>query len=502
MLADALQAVVSSPSLLWASFLGVLLGTVVGVLPGLGPVATMALLLPFTFGLDPLAGIVLLCGVYYGAMYGGSTTSILFRVPGETSSLMTSIDGYELSRQGKAGLALFVSAVGSFVAGTMGVVGLSYLAPPLARLALAFGPYEFLMIGLLGLTVLANLMGGSPLRNLAMALAGMLLTMVGLDTLSGQVRFTFGLSFLRGGFEFLPVVMGLYGISELIGMAARGERVTQVAKVRFRELYPSWHEIRPTLGSMARGGVVGFLVGLLPGPATSLASFVAYAAEKASSRFKELFGKGSPQAVAAVESANNSAVGGALVPLLALGIPFSPATAVLLSGFMIHGLSPGPLMLQQSPGMFWTIVASMYVGNVICVVFNLPLVGLFAKVMSIPRFILVPSIVAICAVGAYSVRGTMFDVWVMLAAGVAGVLLRRSGQSPLPLAIGMILGPIIDSSLRQSLIMSDGKLTVFLANPLSAALTGLCLLGIGYSLYGAVVQARRLRAEAAADVTE
>lgn len=501
MLIDAFLAVLSSPLLLWSCFFGVLMGTVVGVLPGIGPVATMALLLPFTFGLDPLAGIIILSGVYYGAMYGGSTTSILFRVPGETASLMTSIDGYELSLQGKAGLALFLSAIGSFVAGTMGVAGLSYIAPPLAWLALAFGPYEFLMIGLLGLMILANLTGGSPIRNLAMTVAGMLITTVGLDTLSGQVRLTFGLSFLRGGFEFLPVVMGLYGISELINMSARGEHVAQIAKVPFRDLYPSWREVRPSVVSMFRGGVVGFLVGLLPGPATVLASFVAYATEKAMSPFKELFGKGSPQAVAAVESANNSAVGGAMVPLLALGIPFSPATAVLLSGFMIHGINPGPLMLRQTPETFWIIVASMYLGNVICVVFNLPLVGLFTKLMYVPRHILIPSIIGICAVGAYSIRGAEFDVWVMLGAGVVGILLSRAGQSPLPLAIGMILGPILDESLRQSLMMSGGNLTAFLNNPLSLILTGATILGVVYSLYSTARYSRRSWGRSPADST-
>jgi len=486
LLIESFWTILSSPLLLGSCLIGVLLGTVVGVLPGLGPVATMALLLPFTFGLNPLAGIIILCGVYYGAMYGGSTTSILFRVPGETASLMTSIDGYELSLKGKAGLALFLSAIGSFVAGSLGVAGLSYLAPPLGRLALVFGPYEFLMIVLLGLVILSNLTGGSPIRNLAMAFLGMLLTTMGLDTLGGQLRMTFGLGFLRGGFEFLPVIMGLYGISELIEMSGRKGEISQVTHVRFRELYPSWPEIRPSVISMFRGGFVGFVVGLLPGPATVLASFVAYAVEKSVSPYKELFGKGSPQAVAAVESANNSAVGGAMVPLLALGIPFAPATAVLLSGFMIHGINPGPVMLQQNPQMFWTIVASMYIGNVMCVVFNLPLVGLFARLMFVPRYYLISIIVGICAVGAYSVRGTMFDVWVMLGTGVIGFLLRRVGRSPLPLAVGMILGPILDSSLRQSLLMSSGKLAHFLNNPLSISLTVAMIGGITYFLYGAV----------------
>ncbi len=492
MLTDAFLTILLSPLLLWSCFIGVLLGTIVGVLPGLGPIATMALLLPFTFGLDPVAGIIVLSGVYYGSMYGGSTTSILFRVPGETSSLLTSIEGYELSLKGKAGLALFLSAVGSFIAGTLGVAGLSYLAPPLAWAALALGPYEFLMICLLGLVVLANLSGGSPIRNMAMAFAGMLLTTIGMDTLGNQLRMTFGLGFLRGGFEFLPVIMGFYGIAELIDMAGKSGVTSQVAKVRFRELYPSWAEIRPSVVSMFRGGLIGFLVGLLPGPATVLASFAAYAVEKSVSPYKDLFGKGSPQGVAAVESANNSAVGGALVPLLALGIPFSPATAVLLSGFMIHGLAPGPVMLKQNPETFWIIVAGMYIGNVICVVFNLPLVGLFARLMYIPRQILIPFIMGICVVGAYSVRGSMFDIWVMLGFGVLGILLRRAGQSPLPFVVGMILGPILDSSLRQSLLMSGGNLLNFMNYPLSLFLTVVTVLGIGYSLYGAVRHTQRI----------
>jgi putative tricarboxylic transport membrane protein len=486
LLLDAFRQVLSSPSLLLGSLVGVFLGTAVGVLPGLGPVATMALLLPFTFGRDPLVSIIVLSGVYYGAMYGGSTTSILFKVPGETASLLTAVEGYELSRQGKAGLALFISAVGSFLAGTMGVVALSYVAPGLAKVALAFGPFEFLMIVILGLVLLANLMEGNPIRSLALAVAGALFMTIGMDTLSGQVRFTFGMRSLWGGFEFVPIIMGLYGISELATLASDREEVVQIAKVRARDLYPKWAEVKPTVPAMVRGGVVGLVVGLLPGPATVLASFVAYAVEKVVSPFKAMFGKGSPHGIAAIESANNSAVSGALVPLLALGIPFAPATAVLLSGFMIHGLTPGPLMLQQTPIIFWIVVASMYIGNVLCLVLNLPLVGFFARLMYVPKYILVPSIVSIMAVGAYSIRGTMFDVWVMFAAGIVGLVLRAIKQSPLPLSVGMIMGPIIDSTMRQSLMMSGGNLGMFLKRPLSLVMAVATVAALVYAVYKAV----------------
>lgn len=465
-----------------ACAIGVVVGTLVGVLPGLGPVATMAILLPFTFNLSPVAGVIMMAGVYYGAMYGGSTTSILFRTPGEAASILTSIDGYELAKKGRAGAALAIAAIGSFVAGTIGVVGLMLFAPALARVAVAFGPGELLLVALTALLLLANILGGSTSRNLLIALVGVALGTVGLDSFSGTSRYTFGFAPLLGGLELVPAIMGLYGISELMAIARDPRSAERVATVRLRDLYPSRDELRRSAGPILRGSVIGFGVGLTPGPAAVLAPLVSYYVERRLSRTPERFGQGAIEGVASAESANNSACSGALVPLLALGIPMTPAAAVLMSGFMIHGVAPGPLLMEKHADLFWGVVASMYIGNAMLLVLNLPLVGLFARAMMVPLPLLVPTVYVLCMVGAYSINNSLFDVAVMVAFGILGDIMRRSGYDPMPLVLGMVLGPLVEASLRQSLILAAGSAGWFFQSGVRAVLLALSLVLVVYSV--------------------
>lgn len=464
----------------FACLLGVLVGTLVGVLPGLGPVTTMALLLPFSYTMTPMAGLIMLAGVYYGAMYGGSTTSILFRVPGEASSILTSVDGYALARKGRAGATLAIAGISSFIAGTIGLIGLQLFAPPLAKFAVAFGPPEFLMIAVAGLFILANILGGGAAKNLALAMVGIIITTIGLEAMSGFPRFTFGSFQLLSGFDMVPVIMGLYGISEMIDLAIKPTTAEQVYKVRLRDIYPSRQEFTESVGPMVRSGPIGFLVGLMPGPATVVAPFVSYYLEKKISKRPEEFGRGSMAAVASAEGANNSACMGAMVPLLALGVPLTPAAAMLLGGLLIHGVTPGPAMMSKTPELFWGVIASMYLGNILLLVLNLPFVGVFAKVMSVRTAILVPLIVAVMGVGCYSLNGSAFDVMVMFVAGIIGYFMRHLGLEPMPLVLGVVLGQLIEFSYVQTALMYEGSWIWLVTRPIPLALTVVCLLVVGF----------------------
>lgn len=458
------------PVNLFACFIGAMVGTLVGVLPGIGPTGTMALLLPITYGLGPTAGLIMLAGIWYGAQYGGSTTSILVNVPGEAASVITCIDGYQMARKGRAGAALAISAIGSWVAGTLGVVGLMLFAPALANVALVFGPPEYFAIAFLGLVVLSNLTGKSPLKSFLMALLGIMLSTVGLDPISGADRFTFGIPQLLGGVEFVPVTMGLFGIAEILSVVVEPYEVKDVMKVRFRELYPSRLEFKRSCAPILRGSVLGFLVGLMPGPAAVLASFASYGLERKVSKRPEEFGHGAIEGVAGPESANNSATSGGLVPLLALGLPFAPPTAVLLGGLMIQGVMPGPLLIQQHPEIFWGVIGSMYVGNLILLVLNLPLVGIFASITRVSPSLVMPAILLLTVVGAYGVNNSLFDVVVMLIAGVAGYLTRKLEFEPAPLVLGLVLGRIMEGALRRSMVIMDGNPWTFFQRPLSGIL--------------------------------
>jgi putative tricarboxylic transport membrane protein len=462
-------SVALAPPVLFYAFVGCVIGTLVGVLPGVGPLAGISLLLPATFGLDATNAIVMLAGIYYGAMYGGSTTSILMRIPGEAASVMTCIDGYAMARNGRAGAALAIAASGSFMAGTVSVVALMLMAPPLASFALRFGPPEYVALLLLGLLVLAYMSGGSMLKSLAMAVLGLLLGMIGIDQMSGYFRYAYGVVELGDGIGVVPLAVGLFGLAEVFATAGQ-ETPPKVLTPRLRELLPSRREWRDSVMPIGRGTVLGFLIGIIPGSAHIIASFVSYAVERRLSRHPEEFGQGAVAGVAGPESANNAATSGAFVPMLALGVPSGPIPAVMLAAMMVHGVSPGPLLIKQSPELFWGFIASMYVGNVMLLMLNLPMVGLFVQVLRIPYALLYPAIIMFCILGVYAVNGSVVDVWITLVMGVLGYLLRKLGFETAPIVLGAILAPMIEMALRQSLAMSDGQYAIFFTRPIAATL--------------------------------
>ncbi|MBI2554821.1 MAG: tripartite tricarboxylate transporter permease [Candidatus Rokubacteria bacterium] len=458
-----------TPSVLFYAFAGCVIGTLVGMLPGVGPLAGISLLLPATFGLNATTAIVLLAGIYYGAMYGGSTTSILMRIPGEAASVMTCIDGYEMTKKGRAGPALAIAAVGSYIAGTLSVVGLMFLAPPLASFALRFGPPEYSALLILGLLVLAYMSSGSMPKALVMAALGLLLGMIGIDTMTGFFRFHYGLVELGDGIGVVPVAVGLFGISEILLTA--GQPVPPaVHKPRLRELLPSRQEWRDSAAPIGRGTILGFLIGIIPGSAHIISSFVSYALERRLSKRPERFGHGAVEGVAGPESANNSATSGAFVPMLALGGPSGPIPAVMMAAMMVHGISPGPLLIKQQPELFWGFIASMYVGNVVLLILNLPLVGLFVNLLRIPYPFLYPAILAFCVLGVYAVNQSVVDIWIMTAMGALGYLLRKFDFETAPIVLGLVLAPMLEMSFRQSLAMSSGSYAIFFNRPIAATM--------------------------------
>ena len=469
-----------APDVLVYAFVGCLVGTLVGVLPGVGPLAGISLLLPVTFGLNATSAIVLLAGIYYGAMYGGSTTSILMRIPGEAASVMTCIDGYAMTQKGRGGAALAIAAVGSFVAGTLSVVALMLLAPPLAEFALRFGPPENFALLVLGLLVLAYMTSGPITRSLTMAALGLLLGMVGMDTMTGLFRFEYGLSELGDGIGIVPVAVGLFGISEILLSAGRTTKV-DVRAPRLRELLPNRQEWRRSAAPIGRGTVLGFLIGIIPGPGHIISSFVSYSIERRLSKTPERFGHGAIEGVAGPESANNSATSGALVPMLALGLPSGAVPAIMMAAMMIHGIAPGPLLIQEQPAMFWGVIASMYVGNAVLLILNLPMVGIFVNILRIPYSYLYPSILAFATLGVYAVNNSVVDVWIMAGAGVVGYILRKLDYEIAPIILGLVLAPMLELNFRQSLAMSAGDYTIFFTRPIAAGmlLVALTLLLLG-----------------------
>jgi len=459
-----------APANLLACLFGVLIGTIVGVLPGLGPMGAMALLIPATFSLGPTPALIMLSGIFYGAMYGGSTTSILLNVPGEAASVVTAIDGYKMARKGRGGAALSVSAVGSFVAGTLGVLALMFFAPPLAHMALLFGPPEYFSLTLLGLVFLSQLGGNSPAKSYLMVAFGLLLGTVGMDGISGLPRFTFGSVELGQGVELVPVAMGLYGVGEVLLIAERISGTPALIRVRFRELFPSLAEWRRAFPPMFRGGAVGFILGLIPGPAAILSTFASYSLERRLSKTPEEFGHGAIEGVAGPEAANNAATAGSMVPLLALGIPFAPPTAMLLGALTIHGVQPGPLLMAHQPEIFWGVVASMYIGNAMLVILNLPLIPLWIKVLQIPQTLLSVLILFFCFLGSYSINNSIYDAVITFAFGVFGYLIKKYQFESPPLILAFVLGPLMEVAFRQTMIGSDGSFSVFLTRPISAVL--------------------------------
>ncbi len=457
------------PANLWYAFLGCLVGTLVGVLPGIGPLSGISILLPVTFGLNATQAVIMLAGIYYGSQYGGSTTSILMRIPGEASSVMTCIDGNAMAKKGRAGAALCIAAVGSWIAGTFGIIMLTLIAPPLATLALRFGPPEYTALLVLGLIFLAYMSSTSLVRTLLMACLGLMLGMIGIDNMTGHFRYSFDLAELGDGIGIVPVAVGLFGLGEILATPSH-KVVGEVITPKLRELLPNRQEWREAAMPIARGSVLGFIIGIIPGSAHIISSFLSYALEKKVSKHPEQFGKGAVAGVAGPESANNSASTGAFVPMLALGIPTGPITAVLIGALMVHGVSVGPQLVSEHPDVFWGFVASMYVGNLMLLALNLPLVGIFVSVLRIPYTYLYPMIIMFCIIGVYEVSHSIVDVWIMLIMGVLGYGLRKFSFDPAPLVLGLVIAPIFEQSLRQSLIMSNGNYLIFLSRPIALGL--------------------------------
>jgi len=472
--------VATTPTNLLFAFVGSLLGTIIGVLPGIGPAAGTAILIPLTFQMEPIPAIIMLSAIYYGAMYGGTITSVLVNVPGEATSVITCLDGYQMARQGRAGAALGISAIGSFIGGTAATAALMVVALPLASLALKFGPPEVFALLVVGLSLATGLAGRSMLAALIMTSFGLLLALVGMDPVRGAPRFSFGITELYDGVGFIPVAMGLYGIGEILVSVERPFQ--EVIKTRLSSLLPDRQEWRRSAGAIGRGTVLGFVLGLIPGIGAVIPTFVAYVLEKRVSKHPERFGTGVIEGVAAPETANNSYATGAMVPLLALGIPGSPTLAVLMGAFTINGITPGPMLFRDRPDLVWGVIASFYIGNLFLVILNLPLVGLWAKLLEVRYQYLYAGVLLFCIVGAYSARQSTFDVVVMLVFGLLGYVFRKLDWPLAPAVLALILGPMLEKTLRMSLEMSGGELSILVTRPVSAALlilAALILTGTG-----------------------
>jgi putative tricarboxylic transport membrane protein len=471
-------SVAFTPINLLYCFIGVLLGTVVGVLPGLGVAATMALLLPFTFYLNATTALIMLAGIWYGSMYGGSTTAILLRIPGEVGSIMTTIDGYEMAKQGRAGAALGIAAFGSFIAGTFGIVALMFLAPPLAEIAIKFGPPEYFGLTLIGLTLVSFLAKGSKLKALLTAVAGLFLASIGLDPVRSVPRFTFGNIELMSGLELVAIAMGLFGIAEVFCMIEEEIKTEGTAKAPkgFFSYLPNKKDWKDSAAPITRGSIAGFFLGVMPGVGTAIVSFVSYALEKSMSKHPERFGRGAIEGVAGPESANNSATAGGFIPLLSLGIPNNVITALMLGAFMIHGIRPGPTFVAERPQMFWGIVSSMYIGNIMLLILNLPLIGMWVKLMKMSKPYLIALILFVCLVGAYASGNNVVDIYVMLIFGIIGYIMRKFELEEAPLLLAFILGPMIENSLRQSMVMGNGSFMIFYQRPISSVLVSIAII--------------------------
>jgi putative tricarboxylic transport membrane protein len=467
--------------------MGVFVGTLIGVLPGIGPVGAMSILLPITFRMTPVGAIIMLAGIYYGSQYGGSTTSILVNIPGEASSVITCLDGYQMARKGRAGPALGMAAMGSFIAGTFAIMGMMLVAKPLARVALSFGPPEYFALMCLGLVILTFLTQGSMYKALMMALLGILISSVGFDLFTAKPRFTFGIQELMDGVGIIPLVMGLLGVSEILLNLERPEK-REVYEAKIKGLFPSLQDWMAAKWAIVRGTLIGFFLGLLPGGGTVLSSFVAYGIEKRISNHPERFGTGVIEGVSAPEAANNAASQSNFIPLLSLGIPPNVVMGVLFGGLMIHGVQPGPLLIQNHPQLFWGVVMSMYLGNIMLLALNLPLIGLWVRVLRIPYEILFPLILLFCLIGAYSVNNSVVDIYLMVLFGIVGYLMRKVHLEPAPLVLAYVLGPLIDINLRQSLSLSGGSFGIFFTRPISgvcmALVAGLLVFQIVNSLKG------------------
>jgi putative tricarboxylic transport membrane protein len=463
------------PDNLLFCFLGVLVGTLIGVLPGIGPTGAMAILLPATFRMTPISATIMLAGIYYGAMYGGSTTSILVNIPGEAASVITCLDGYEMAKQGRAGPALGIAAFGSFIAGTLGVVGLMLFAEPLATLGLKFGSPEYFALLLFGLTLITYLAHGSVIKASMMGAFGLILSCVGLDPIQALPRMTFNMMQLWDGIGLIPLAMGLFGVSEiLVNIEETGVRV--ILKTKIKNLFPTLLDWMQAKGAILRGSVLGFFLGILPGVGPIVVSFLSYGLEKRLSKNPEKFGKGAIEGVAGPESANNSATAGGFVPLFTLGIPSNITMALMFGALLIHGMRPGPFLLKDHPDLFWGVVSSMYIGNVMLLILNLPLIPMWVQILKIPYTLLFPIILLCCVIGSYSLNNSIFDVNVMFIFGIVGYLFRKFKYEGAPLTLAFVLGPMFELNLRQSLLLSKGSFLIFFTRPISAVLVIMSLM--------------------------
>jgi len=471
--------VAMQPINLWYTFLGVFMGTIIGVLPGIGPSAGIALLIPITYRMNPTSALIMMAGIYYGAKYGGSTTAILIRTPGEAASVMTSIDGYEMAKKGRAGAALAVSAIGSFIAGTIGVIGLTLFAVPLTSMALKFGPAEYFTLMLFAMTAVSTLTGKSPAKGVIATILGLMIATIGIDLQSGQARYTMGIPEFQDGVGFVVVVVGLFAMAEVLRGLEGIYRGTSAEAMKIKgKLWLTREEWRRSIGPIWRGGVIGFVVGVLPGAGGTIASIMSYTTEKRMSKHPEEFGHGAIEGVAGPEAANNSDTAGALVPLLTLGIPGGGATAVMLGAFIMYGVQPGPLLFQNRPDLVWGLINSMYIGNVMLVILNLPLIGLFVRLLYIPQGILYPMIVAISAIGAYAINGSVVDLWLILLFGVIGYVFDKVDIPVAPLVLSLVLGGMMEQSFRQAMTISGGDLKIFYGSAITVTLLVMSLISV------------------------
>jgi putative tricarboxylic transport membrane protein len=470
-------------NLFWA-LVGCFIGTLVGVLPGIGPVSGIAILLPLTTVLPATSAIIMMAAIYYGAMYGGSTTAIVVNIPGEASSVPTAMDGYEMAKQGKAGPALAISAIGSFFAGTISVVALTFFAPILADFAVVFGPPEYFALMFMGLSLVISLSGRALLKGVISMALGLTAALIGQDPLTGAARLTFGTSTLNAGVDFISVIVGLFAISEV--MINVEQRITAIDTMSISNWMPTWADIKQCTGTMIRATGVGFFLGLLPGCAPSVTTFVAYDLEKRVSKHPERFGHGAIEGVCAPESANNATSTAGFIPLFSFGLPTAPSMAVMLGGLMMYGLQPGPMLFQTNPQFVWAVIASMYIGNVMLLVLNLPLVGMWAKICRIPFYILGPIIVFCAMIGTYSIRFQTFDVWVMLLFGVIGYFMRKLGYPVAPMVLASVLAQMLETSMGQALLISQGSPLIFFTRPISAVFMVLAFLSIGRGIWSQV----------------
>jgi len=468
---------------LFACFIGALCGTIVGVLPGVGPAATMTFMLPFTVGMGPEVGLIMLTGVWFGSQYGGSTPSILVNIPGEAASVMSCIDGYQMTRKGRGGAALTMSAIGSFLAGTIGIIGLQFFAPILGNFALMFGPAEYLSLMIFAFILLLNLTGESVSKGLAMFGLGFWISSIGISPMDGSTRYTFGTEALMSGIEFVPLAVGLFGITEILLTSIKTYAPPILANIRFRDLYPTKDELTRSIAPALRGSFLGFFMGLLPGPSTILATFLSYTIEKNISKTPEKFGTGMIEGVVGPESANNSAVMGSMIPLLALGIPFAAPSAIMLAGLRMQNVNPGPLLFSDTPQIFWTFIAAMYLANIILLILNLPFVNIFARIALIRPALLLPFVSIVCLVGTYSLRNSFIDVWVMLISGICGLAFKKWHFPVAPIIIGVVLGPMFEINMRKTLVMFDGSFSLIFTQPIAASLLLAAVVVIYISFY-------------------